>query len=99
MSPQDRQEFERMKKELAAIKSVMDIPFIEEAKRRVVVPEFSRLGLTEIVSKTGTGNTSGVLQAVNEGGSGTYDVPAEYDGTITVRDVDGTSYKLGYYTP
>jgi hypothetical protein len=98
MSPEQAriQELENKVKKLI---EVLDVPFIENVKRRCVTPTITDLGLGDAVSKTGAGNTSGVLKSVSEAGSGSYSVADAYDGTITVRDTDGTSYKLGYYTP
>jgi len=99
MSPEQLKQFNQMQADIKKLMSVLDVNFIENIKRRAVEPKLSDLGLDEVVSKTGTADTSGVLRGVNEAGTNTYDVADEYDGTITVRDVDGTSYKLGYYTP
>ena len=96
MSPD--QEFNQMKQDITTIKQVMDVPFIENIKRRAVNPRLVELGLTKAIIKVSEGNTSGVLQSVNEGGSGSYSVAAEFDGTLTVQDADGNTYKLGYYT-
>ena len=72
---------------------------IQELERQAVDPVITDLGLGAVVSKTGAGDTTDVLKAVNEAGSTSYNVAEEYAGTITVKDTSGTSYKLGYYAP
>ena len=98
MSP-DQLKIQELERKVTALIEVLDSPFIENVKRRAVTPVITDLGLDAVVSKTGDADTSGVLRSVNEGGVGTYDVAQAYDGTITVRDAEGASYKLGYYTP
>ena len=99
MSPEQLQEFNKMKATLEALKGVLDVPFIENAKRRIATPAIIDVGLGEVIVKNSVGGTSGVLRSVDEAGSGTYDVAYPYDGTIIVSDTDGNTYKLGYYTP
>lgn len=43
------------------------------------------------------GGTSGVLQNVDESGSSSYNVAGAFDGTVVIKNTDGTQYKLGYY--
>ena len=97
MSEQERREFEELKRIVSTLVRVENVPFIETAKRRIAVPALNDLGLSEVISKNTTGNTSGVTQTVNESGSSSYNVADEYIGTITVSDTDGNLYKLGYY--
>lgn len=98
MTPKERMEFNQMKANIEKILGVLDVNFIENIKRRAVDPKIKDLGLDSTVSKTGEGNTSGVTQSVDEAGASLYNVAKTYNGTITVRDTDGNSYKLGYYT-
>lgn len=95
MSPQERLEFQKMQQDIKKIMDVLDVTFIENAKRRVVTPALISFAP---LKKESTGGTSGVLRSVNEGGESTYNVADAFDGTITIQDPDGNSYKLGYYT-
>jgi hypothetical protein len=99
MTPEERKLLKELDEKVTRLLRVLDVDFIENAKRRVVAPYVKDLGLDAVVSKTGAGTTSGVLTGVSENGTGSYDVAKAYNGTITVKDVSGTSYKLGYYTP
>jgi len=98
MTPEEKKEFEELKRIVRNLQGVTDIPFIESAKRNIVNTRLADLGLDEVVSKTGTGNTSGVLTGVSESGTSSYNVARAYNGTITVRDAQGNLYKLGYYS-
>ena len=94
MTPQERQELEMLRREVDNLKRVLDVPFIEEAKRRIVLPEIKR---TKLVAKNTTGTASGMTKSVNEGGSSSYSVADAFDGSLTVTDQEGNTYKLGYY--
>lgn len=93
MTPEQLEKFEQMEKRLIALERVENLSTIENSKRRFVVPLIG-----ESIQKSSTGDTSGVLQSVNEGGVATYNVADAYDGTMIVEDQDGNQYKLGYYT-
>jgi hypothetical protein len=98
MTPQERQEFEELKRMVRDLHGVTDVPFIENAKRRIVNPRITDLELETTISKETTGNTTGVHKSVNEAGASSYSVADSYDGTIIINDREGNSYKLGYYT-
>lgn len=95
MTPEEKREFEEMKRMVRALSGVTDVPFIENAKRRIAEPAITS---ARVVSKNTTGTTAGVLKSVSEGGASTYSVADQYDGTITIADAEGNLYKLGYYT-
>ena len=97
MTPEERLTFLEMQQTIKRLEQVLDIAFIEQIKRRAVQPELLRVNVAQAISKNTTGATTGTTQAVNESGSSSYTVPAAFDGTITVEDVDGNTYKLGYY--
>lgn len=97
MTPEEKREFEELKRIVRNLQGVTDVPFIESAKRNIVNTRLKDLGVDEVVSKTGSGNTSGVLTGVNEDGASSYSVARAYNGTLTVRDTQGNLYKLGYY--
>ena len=99
MTPEERKLLKELDEKVTRLLRVLDVDFIENAKRRVVAPYVKDLGLDAVVSKTGAGGTGGTLKSVSEAGASTYNVANAYAGTITVRDENGTSYKLGYYTP
>ena len=99
MTPAEKREFEELKALVQTLYKVENVPFIENAKRRITTPVLLDLGVNEVVSKEGIGSTSGLLKGVTENGVDSYSVAKAYDGSITVRDVNGNSYKLGYYTP
>lgn len=94
MSPEMLRKFEDMEKRLAALERVENVPFIENAKRRITEPL-----LEEGIEIQEVGTTTGMTTGVDEGGVATYDVAKEFDGSITIIDPDGNTYKLGYYTP
>ena len=98
MSPAQLLEFNTMKAQLEALTRVLDVPFIEEAKRRIVKPYVASISLDEFLARVSVGNTSGVLKSVNEGGSATYNVAEAFDGSMIIKGTDGTTYKIGYYT-
>ena len=98
MTPDQLKRFEEMEKTLKRIQEVLDVPFIESAKFRIVRPVLKDVGVDAVVSKTGTGTTSGITASVDEAGSGSYTVAKVYNGSITISDVNGNLYKLGYYT-
>ena len=98
MSPDQLLEFNTMKAQLEALTKVLDVPFIEEAKRRIVKPYIESISLDEFLARVSVGSTSGILKAVDEAGSATYDVAKEFDGSMIIKGTDGTTYKIGYYT-
>jgi len=95
MSPEIMSEFNRMKEEIRALREVVDVAFIEMAKRRIVVPV---MRAEKFIKKDTTGGTTGTLKVVSEAGSSSYSVADAYDGTITIQDGDGNNYKIGYYS-
>jgi len=98
MSPEQKIEFDEMKRTLTAIKEVLDVPFIEEAKRRIVKPYVASISLDEFLARVSVGDTTDLLKAVDEGGSATYNVAEAFDGSMIIKGTDGTNYKIGYYT-
>ena len=98
MSPAQLLEFNTMKAQIAALSSVLDVPFIAEAQRRIVKPYVASIGIDEFLARVSVGDTTDVLKAVNEAGSATYNVAKEFDGSMIIKGTDGTTYKIGYYT-
>jgi len=98
MTPQQLNEFNTMKRQIEQLSKVIDVPFIEEAKRRIVKPYIESINLDEFLARVSVGNTSGVLKSVDEGGSATYNVAEAFDGSMIIKGTDGTNYKIGYYT-
>lgn len=92
MTPEEKREFNELKRTVANLQRVTDVSFIAEAKRRIAIPV-----LGEAIVKESTGTTAGTLKAVAEGGAGNYNVADAYDGTIVIEDALGNTYKLGYY--
>lgn len=92
MTPEQLQRMETLEKKLQDLERVENLDCIENTKRRVVRPV-----LGEVIRKDSTGNTSGILKSVNEGGGDSYGVAAEYNGSIIVEDINGNQYKIGYY--
>ena len=88
MSPEQKIEFDEMKRTLTAIKEVLDVSFIENVKRRIVVP-------SQVLFDANS-TTSGALQAVNEAGSDTYNVAGAYDDAKIIT-LAGINYKIGVY--
>ena len=98
MSPAQLLEFNTMKAQIAALTSVLDVPFIAEAQRRIVKPYVASIGIDEFLARVSVGDTTDVLKAVNEAGSATYNVAKEFNGSMIIKGTDGTTYKIGYYT-
>jgi len=94
MSPQDRLEFEQMKLTVRQLREVLDVPFIENIKRRAVTPLIE----SGFVTFQSDSTTTGVLRSVNEGGAGTYNVADAYDDAVITK-INGIDYKIGVYTP
>lgn len=89
MSPQERLEFERMKRDLENIKRATDVAFVSELSRRLAGGTFT------ISPGSISGTTIGVRNATD---TGTTTVAGEYDGVIVLRDANGNTYRLGFYT-
>ena len=88
MSPEQKIEFDEMKRTLTAIKEVLDVSFIENVKRRISVPEQ--------VLFDADSSTSGIQQAVDEAGSASYNVAGAYDDAKIIT-LAGINYKIGVY--
>jgi len=88
MSPEQKIEFDEMKRTLTAIKEVLDVSFIENVKRRIVVP-------SQVLFDADS-STSGIQQAVDEAGSASYSVAGAYDDAKIIT-LAGINYKIGVY--
>jgi len=88
MTPEQKIEFDEMKRTLTAIKEVLDVSFIENVKRRISVPEQ--------VLFDADSSTSGIQQAVDEAGSASYNVAGAYDDAKIIT-LAGINYKIGVY--
>lgn len=97
MSPEDRQRLDTLEQKVNRLLEVLDVPFIESAKRRIVKPYVDSLNLDDAMTLISAGTTAGILQSVNEAGSETYSVAEEFDGSLIITTPAGQSYKLGYY--
>lgn len=88
MTPQERLEFENMKRDLENIKTVRDVSFIAELSRR--------LSGTKLTIRDGslTGTTISVR---NSADNGSETVADDYDGVVELIDGAGNVYRLGYY--
>lgn len=89
MTPQERLEFNQMKRDLENIKRVTDTAFVAELLRR--------LSLTKLTLETGslTGTTIAVRNSTD---TGSETVADDYDGVINLIDGAGNTYRIGYYT-
>ena len=76
MSPQDRQEFEDMKKRLAALERVENVSFIQNLTRRLS----ESFNIPQRLSDLNDVNTAGASSGQ----------PLEYNGTIWVPGTDNT---------
>lgn len=66
MTPQDRLQFEQMQKDLATLKSVQDINFIENIKRRLDYDgRFARLRLNDLADVDTDGVSNGQVIKYN----------------------------------
>lgn len=88
MTPQERQEFNQMKRDLENIKRATDVSFLAELSRR--------LAGTKITLESGTlsGTTISVRNATDTGSEVVAD---DYDGVINLIDGAGNTYRIGYY--
>ena len=98
MSPDQLLEFNTMKTQLEALTRVLDVPFIEESKRRIVKPYIESINLDEFLARVSIGDTTDILKDVDEEGTETFNVAKEFDGSMIIKGTDGTTYKIGYYT-
>jgi len=86
MNPQERLQFEQMKRDLENIKRATDVSFLAELSRR----------LTAI--KIESGSLTGTTIAVrNETDTGSEVVADNYAGVINLKDGAGNVYRIGYY--
>ena len=83
-----------MKLKLKQLSEVIDVPFIENIKRRAVVPVLE----AGLILFEGDSTTDGVLRSVDELGLGTYNVAQAYDDAVIIK-VNGIDYKIGVYNP
>jgi hypothetical protein len=89
MTPQERQEFEILKRKVESLERVENIPFIENIKRRVAV--------TGITSGAITAATSITESVRNSADTGSETVAKDYDGKLQVTLSDGTVKYIGIY--
>ena len=90
MSPTERAEFDEMKRIVASLQKVEDVPFIENVKRR--------LGFGSVTAESGASTTGTSIAVRNSAGDGTTTVPTEYSGVLTLSDTQGNSYRIGFYS-
>ena len=88
MTPEERTEFDEMKRKLDSIARVEDVPFIENIKRR------GGQGLRS----DGTGTLSTIVKSVSEGGAASYDVCDAPDAKLKIVTASGTVYYLPAFT-
>ena len=88
MNPQERLEFEQMKRDLENIKRVTDVSFLAELSRRLAGTKIT------LESGTLTGTTIAVRNATDTGSEVVAD---DYDGVINLIDGAGNTYRIGYY--
>lgn len=89
MTPQEKLEFNQMKRDLENIKRATDVSFLAEPSRR--------LAGTKITLESGslTGTTIAVRNSTD---TGSETVADDYDGVINLIDGAGNTYRIGYYT-
>lgn len=89
MTPQERLEFNQMKRDLENIKRATDVSFLAELSRR--------LAGTKLTLESGslTGTTIAVRNFTDTGSESVAD---DYDGVINLIDGAGNTYRIGYYT-
>jgi len=87
MTPQERQEFDALKKLVHSLTEVANIPFIGNLERRI----------GKGVVEKGTSVNTSLLRAVNEAGVQTYNVAKAPDSKLEVRLSDGTTKYIGIY--
>lgn len=89
MTPQEREEFNDIKKRLAAIESVRNVSFVRELQRRL---SDGVLTIENNVSLTGT-----TVTVRNSTDNGTETVADDYTGAINVYQNGVLIGKVGYY--
>ena len=89
MTPQERLEFNQMKRDLENIKRATDVSFLAELSRR--------LAGTKLILESGT-LTGTTIAVRNSTDTGSETVADDYDGVINLIDGAGNTYRIGYYT-
>ncbi len=89
MTPQEKQEFESLKKLVESLVRVENIPFIENVRRRVAIT-----GMTSGSISAATTITESVRNAAD---SGSETVAKDYDGKLQIILSDGTTKYIGIY--
>lgn len=87
MTPEERTQFNEMKKIVESLVAVENVPFIENINRRAG---------TGIKGGTSTVATS-LTQAINEAGTGSYNVASVPDNKRQIILQDGTIEYIGTY--
>lgn len=89
MSPEDRKQFDELKRKVAALESATNIQFIGNIKR---------YALNESVTSDATGSNSGLSTSVrNAADSGSEDVAKAYDKSVRLYLLNGQSILVGGY--
>lgn len=89
MTPQEKQEFDELKKIVESLVRVENVPFIESIKRRGAVTGGVKSGTTL--------SASTITTTINEAGVAVKNVAKVPDGKLTVTLSDGTTKYIPIY--
>jgi hypothetical protein len=90
MTPLERQKMNDLEQRVRDLEQVTNPSFVAELVRRAGGISVS---LTDGASTTGTSET--VRNAADSGGEA---VAGTYDGVLTLTDLQGNTYRVGYYS-
>jgi hypothetical protein len=89
MTPEEKKEFEDIKRTLASITQVRNISFVAELQRQLTQ------GFISVEDGASTTGTS--IAVRNAADSGSETVADNYAGVLTLTDTQGNTYRIGYY--
>lgn len=90
MTPQERQEFEKMKRDIKAIQTATDVAFVAELTRRL---SGIQIRIEDGASTTGLAQLAG--DVANVGG---VNCAADYQGAVNLYVKDVLIGRIGYYS-
>lgn len=89
MTPEEKKEFEDIKRTLASITQVRNTSFVAELQRQLTQ------GFISVEDGASTTGTS--IAVRNAADSGSETVADNYAGVLTLTDTQGNTYRIGYY--
>lgn len=98
MSPEDKTKFEELEKTVEDLKSFVNT-FLNTASIPNELEQSlrARLGIEDLQANTSAKTAASETQAVDEGGTSTYNVATPMTGFIQITDTTGTVREVPYY--